>query len=165
MTIFLLFISFFLGISLRKDFITFGAITLALVIRLFIKSRQKKLPLVMIGVFLIGFGISYIHISYKDKKEFVGIVYEVKDNYFLFNASGEKLYCYEKEHKREIGDILYIKGIKENLDFTKLESSFDFKEYLNNKGVYQSVESSSITYKLKTPLRLNALKRHLLNKK
>ena len=61
---------------------------------------------------------------------YTGIVYEVKDNYFIAESSLEKFYISQKEHPYEVGDILLIDGIKQELSFNVIESGFDFKEYL-----------------------------------
>ena len=61
------------------------------------------------------------------------MVVEVKDNYYVFSSSLEKMYIYEPNHSHEIGDVLLISGEKKELDFVTLESEFDFKDYLNRK--------------------------------
>ena len=163
MILFLLFLSFVLGIAFKKSFIAIGIVLIFLIINCFTKKR-KKLSLVILGSFLFGFGISFINISYPQKNLYIAIVYEVKDNYYLVNSMGEKLYCYEKEHHREIGDVLLIKGEKEKLDFVTLESEFDFTNYLNNKGVYNGLEIKQLTTKFSNPLRLKSFRRWFLNK-
>lgn len=163
MILFLLFLSFVLGIVFKKSFITIGTVLLCLIIKCLLK-KKKRLSLVILGSFLLGFGISFIKISYPQKSSYSAIVYEVKDNYYLVNSMGEKLYCYEKEHHHEIGDILIIKGEKEKLDFVTLESEFDFTEYLNNKGVYSGLEIKNVSIKFKTPFRLKSFKGWFLSK-
>ena len=111
---------------------------------------------------LIGVGLSFIRPQF-NKSEYCGIVEEVKENYFIFNSTFEKLYVYQKEHHYEIGDILVIKGNKVALDFETLESSFDFQNYLNSKGVYSQIYPSSIEVKFSTPLRLLSFKKEFLS--
>ena len=115
MIIVLIFVSFFIGLSFKNSFIVWGIVIIALIVKTI--RKNKKLSLIILGTFLFGFGISYINISYPNKTSYVGIVYEVKDNYFLFNSNGERLYCYEKNNRHEIGDILSIKAEKSKLDF------------------------------------------------
>ena len=162
MTLLLFFITFLLGISFKKSFIAIGIVF----IFLFIKSlvHSKKLSLVVLGVFLLGTGISFIPPLKQNVSVYSGIVYEVKDNYFLMSSRGEKLYCYEKNTKREVGDILSIKGKTSDLDFVTLESEFDFKNYLNNKGVYAELETDKISVTFSNPIRLKSFKRYFLNK-
>ena len=90
-------------------------------------------------------------------------MYEVKDNYFLFNSNGERLYVYEKNNTREIGDILDIQGEKKDKDFAVLESAFDFNEYLNKKGVFSELVPSKITVKFSPPLKLQSARRFFLS--
>ena len=163
MIIFLLFISFVLGIAFKKAFVVIGIVLLFLIINCVMK-KKKRLSLIILGSFLFGFGISFINISYPQKSTYSAIVYEVKENYYLVNSMGEKLYCYEKEHRREIGDILLIKGDKEKLDFVTLESEFDFTNYLNNKGVYSGLLIKNVTVKFSNPMRLKSFRTWFLSK-
>ena len=163
MSLFLIFLSLFLGISFRKSFIIVGIIFISLFIKL-LSKRFIRLSLIIGGVFLFGFGISYINISYPNKTNYVGIVYEVKDNYFLYNSNGEKLYCYEKNHKYEIGDIISINGYREDFDYTVLESDFDFGNYLHNKGVHHSLKIGNSKVNFSNPIRLKSFRIFFLNK-
>ena len=162
MLLFLL--AFILGLSLSRSFIVIGIIYLIFFLWLCLHQKKKKLSLLSLLIFAIGVGISYIHISYNNRSQFDGIVYEVKDNYFLFNSGGEKLYCYEKNHHYEIGDILLIKGKSDKYDFIMLESDFNFNNYLRDKGVYKELIIDSISYKFKTPIRLKSFRNYFLNK-
>ena len=54
---------------------------------------------------------------------------------FLFLTGGERLYCYAKDNQYDIGDYLTITGYKRELNFTQIESSFDFAQFLNRKGL------------------------------
>ena len=97
------------------------------------------MALLCLGGIVLGLGYSFIKPTYS-KKSYSGIVYTVKENYFLFNSGGERLYVYSKGHSYDLGDYLTISGKKEELDFTVLESGFDFKSYLNKKGVFSSLK-------------------------
>lgn len=105
------------------------------------------------GLTIIGVGISYIKIDIK-KESYSGIVIDSHPNYFLILSGGEKLYSYNKGNEYEIGDYLKIKGEKEPLSFTLLESQFDFKDYLNKKGVYYSLSVKEIEVKFSNPIRI-----------
>ena len=105
------------------------------------------------GLTIIGVGISYIKIDVK-KESYSGIVIDSHPNYFLILSGGEKLYSYNKDNEYEIGDYLKIKGEKEPLSFTLLESQFDFKDYLNKKGVYYSLSVKDIEVKFSNPIRI-----------
>ena len=103
---------------------------------------------------VLGFGYSFIKPTY-NQQSYSGIVYTVKENYFLFNSGGERLYVYSKGHSYDLGDYLTISGKKEDLDFTVLESSFDFKSYLNKKGVFNSLNAKHIEVKWRNFIRIN----------
>ena len=94
---------------------------------------------------------------------FQGLVYATSENYFLFNSGGERLYVYSKNHSYDIGDILTIEGEKEELSFTTLESSFDFKDYLNKKGVYRSLKVKSVKINYRNFIRIHQRREKLLS--
>ena len=119
MIIFLIFISFWLGLSISRSYIVLSLV--AIVFLLFVYKRfSSKLFLVSLFAVLLGFGSSFIQIS-TSKTPYIGIVYVAKDNYVLVNSGGERLYVYAKNHDYDIGDILTIEGNKEDFSFTKLE--------------------------------------------
>ena len=112
------------------------------------------MTLLCLGGIVLGLGYSFIKPTYS-KKSYSGIVYTVKENYFLFNSGGERLYVYSKGHSYDLGDYLTISGKKEELDFTVLESGFDFKSYLNKKGVFSSLNPKHIEVKWRNFIRIN----------
>ena len=112
------------------------------------------MALLCLGGIVLGFGYSFIKPTY-NKNSYSGIVYTVKENYFLFNSGGERLYVYSKGHSYDLGDYLTISGKKEELDFTVLESGFDFKSYLNKKGVFSSLNPKRIEVKWRNFIRIN----------
>lgn len=112
------------------------------------------MALLCLGGIVFGLGYSFIKPTYS-KKSYSGIVYTVKENYFLFNSGGERLYVYSKGHSYDLGDYLTINGKKEELDFTVLESGFDFKSYLNKKGIFSSLNPKHIEVKWHNFIRIN----------
>lgn len=111
---------------------------------------------------LLGFGFSFIRFSYQ-KTTYQGIVYLAQENYVLINSGEERLYVYAKNHSYDLGDILKIEGEKEELSFTTIESSFDFKNYLNKKGVYHSLNAKHVDVKYRNIIRLHERREKLLN--
>lgn len=153
MIIFLFFLSFYLGNVLTYSIFLF--IGIALVFLFFVYKRFKyPIALLCLGGIVLGFGYSFIKPTY-NKNSYSGIVYTVKENYFLFNSGGERLYVYSKGHSYDLGDYLTISGKKEELDFTVLESGFDFKSYLNKKGVLSSLNPKHIEVKWHNFIRIN----------
>ncbi len=155
MILFAFLISFSIGLLFRYHV---AACAIASIIYLiFIYKRTNKYVFcISILLIAIGVGISFINIVHAAQSEYKGIVSEVSDNYFIFISRGERFYIYSKGHPYEIGDVLYIKGIKTNLNFTTLESSFDFKDYLLKKGVLSALEPHSIKSEFLTPIRLKS---------
>lgn len=161
MSLLVLFVLLYLGINVRAS-IVISIIELVIVLAFVLYRFNKKIFIAGIVSSLIGVGLSFIRPQF-DKAEYSGIVEEVKENYFIINSTFEKLYVGEKSHPYEIGDILTISGTKSELDFNVIESSFDFKLYLNNKGVYSQIYPKSIEVKFKTPLRINSFKKEYLS--
>ena len=160
MIIFLIFLSFWLGLSLSRSYIVLSIV--AIVFLLFVYKRFSRRPFyISLFVLLLGFGCSFIQISYS-KDSYSGIVYYAKENYILLNSGGERLYVYAKNHDYDIGDFLTIEGNKEDFDFTKLESSFDFEEYLNKRGVFHSLKAKSIKVDFRNFIRLKSRREKLL---
>ena len=123
----------------------------------------KKIAVIALGAFLIGVGLSFIRPSF-NKEAYLSVVTETKNNYFIADSTLERFYVYQKDNTYEIGDIVSLKGKKEELDFTTLESDFDFKEYLNKKGVYSQFYPEKIEVKFKTPFRIHQIKKVFLSK-
>ena len=162
MIIFLIFISFWLGISLSSAY--FALSIVALVFLLFVFKRfSRKLLIICFSAFALGFGLSFLNISYSNKSSYQGIVYAAKENYILFNSGGERLYVYARNNAYDIGDILTIQGEKEDLSFDTLESAFDFKGYLNKKGVYHSLNAKRIRVNFHNFIRIKERRAKLLS--
>ena len=161
MIIFLIFISFWLGSSLSSAYIALSLV--AIVFLLFVYKRFSKIPFfICLSSFAVGIGLSLAHISYS-KSSFQGIVYTAKDNYLLLNSGGERLYVYVKNNTYDIGDILTIQGEKEDLSFDTLESAFDFKAYLNKKGVYHALKVKKIKVNFHNFIRIKERRQKLLS--
>lgn len=162
MILFFFFLSLAFGLSIKK-FLILGILE-AIIFFIFIYKRtNKKVGTISLILFLVGVVISYIQIDAK-KEEYHVLVYERKDNYFLTTNGLEKFYVYEKDHEYEIGDIIFIKGEKTKLSFSHVESSFNFQNYLNNKGVYYQINNPQINISFLTPIRLSKYKKWFLSK-
>ena len=162
MTLLFLFLSLFVGINIRTN-IVLGIIEVVVLLVFVLFRFGKKTLLLMSVSTLLGVGLSFIRFSF-NKTEYLSVVEDVKENYYIVNSTFEKLYIYEKDHPYEIGDILLIRGEKTPFDSVTIESSFNFKEYLNNKGVYSQIYPTSIKVKFLTPFRLHQVKKNFLSK-
>ncbi len=154
MIIFILFIGLWLGISIRKSWIILLVLSLIIFVLIFIRFK-KKFAFSFLIALILGSGLSFIRFDISSSS-YLGVVKERKDNYFIFSNVLEDYYIYSKAHSYEVGDILNISGKKKELSFTTLESSFDFKNYLNDKGVYYEISVYNIENKFTNPIRLNA---------
>lgn len=117
----------------------------------FIKEKKmRKLVFLLLCVEFLSFQIR--HFS-KKSNEYVGVVSESKENYYLFRSLSGSYYVYEKENQKEEGDILRLKGKREKLVSNAIEEEFDFTRYIERKGYHYSlkIEEEKVIYK--TPLR------------
>ncbi len=161
MILLVLFVSFWLGLSLNNSPLIVFIISFLLFIYIWKKISKKVLVISSLFLF-IGITISFINIDIK-KTSYEGIVVEVSNNYYLLSSDFEKLYVYEKDTNKEIGDILIIDGNKELIESEKIESRFDFANYLNNKGVRYQIFPKTTTVKFNSFLRLNKMRKDFLS--
>ena len=163
MILLLIFLSFWLGLALSSAYIALGIV--AIVFLLFVYKRFNKYSLLVCSLtLLLGFSLSFLKFSsYPSKNTFPGLVYEAKENYFLFNSGGERLYVYSKNHNYDIGDFLTISGEKEDFSFTRLESSFDFAGYLNKRGVFHSLKAKKVKVNFHNFIRIHERRNKLLS--
>ena len=116
--------------------------------------KYKKVFLLIIGLgYLFGLLCTLNNPTYKEKEEYIGIVYERKDNYFLFHSDNGNYYIYSKDHHYEMFDILKIEGKQQDISFSTLEGEFDFNSYLYNKKVEKEIIFSNIEFQFYNPIR------------
>ena len=163
MIIFLIFLSFWLGLSISRAYIALSLV--AIVFLLFVLKRFSKVSFFICSSALaLGLAVSFLNITTPlTKVSYQGLVYSTSENYFLFNSGGERLYVYAKNHEYDIGDILTIEGKKEEFDFAALESSFDFKDYLNKRGVYHSLKINKVKINYHNFIRIHQRREKLLS--
>ena len=154
------FISLLIGINIRLNLVL-GIIEAIFLVGFIFYRFHKKIALISLGFVLLGLGLSFIRPNY-DKTYYQSLVIEVKDNYYIASSGLEKFYISEYAHNHEVGDVLLLKGEKVDLDFANIESGFDFKEYLNNKGVYKQFIYDYKEVKFSNPLKINQIKNRFL---
>lgn len=161
MILLLAFLSIFIGLSFRYNYLACSILIVAFIFYLYKRFNKRTL---LFCTLLIGcaIGISYIHIHI-DKSVFTGVVSESHDNYFIFNTGLEKLYVYSKNNPYEIGDILTISGYSEPTSFTVIESGFDFGDYLAKKGIYYQLYSNDVSIRFSNFIRIRAYQNYFLN--
>lgn len=152
MVILVFFLLYWIGLSFRYHYVVFLIVAI-IVASLTFRKFKKKIAIFSICFFLIGIGVSYINIDI-NREVYDGFVSESKDNYFLLFSKLERLYVYKKNNTYEIGDYVSVSGYKQNLNFSLLESDFNFTEYLEKKGVRYELKYKTIDLKFKTPLRI-----------
>ena len=161
MIIFLIFLSFFLGNVLTYSLLAF--LIVAVVFLLYVLKRFRHVyALICLGTILLGVSYSFVSFSFK-KSSFSGIVYSVKENYFLLNSGGERLYVQVRKHNYDLGDYLTITGEKKEIESNTLESGFDFKDYLKKRGVTHELSVAQIEVKWHNFVRVNEARNKVLS--
>lgn len=151
-----------IGLYLSHDYLVYILISIILI--LFILKRFKvKTTLMFIGFIFIGYLTSFISFDFT-KQQYSGLVTESKENYYILSSTFEKLYVYEKDNDKEIGDIIRIDGYKQELSFNVIESGFDFKNYLNDKGVKYELKVKNETILFSSFFKIKAIQNNFLNK-
>lgn len=163
MILLIILISLVLGLHIK-----YYALYLILpIIGLFIFLITRKRKILNIGAMLVslglGIGLSYINTSF-NKDNYKGIVVEAKDNYFIFSSTLEKLYISYYDNPYVVGDYLSVKGEKKDLDFTMIESDFDFESYLEKKSIRKELKNYQISVLYKNPLRQRIWKKDVINR-
>ncbi len=163
----LAFLVLFFGISVVGKYWPIHLVALVILLIISI-TKYKKKGLILFAVTIIVpviYAVSPFILS-TNKSGFdceLGLVISAKKNYFLVYTNGERYYVSDKENKKEQGDIISISGSVRDLDIYTIESEFNFKEYLNNKGVYKQIDATKITTKFAVPIRKRAIINSFLN--
>ena len=162
MILLILFLSFWLGLALSSAWL---ALSIAAIVFLLFVLKRFKIRLFVLSLLsiFVGISISLIHIHFP-KNKFDGFIYQTSQNYFLLNSGGERLYVAYKNHPYDIGDIVSFEGEKKELSFTSIESSFDFKSYLNKKGVFNALEISKKETLFRNPIRIEERRNSFLGR-
>lgn len=137
----LIFISLILGILLFRNAILISIVLFLFLGVIFWRFGKKKGVKCTAASFL-GFLLFISIFSYESSLSSVKSYYFIEkssNNYYIITNYVSKFYVYEKNNQVEVGDLVYIEGKTEEIETISLESSFDFKEYLVNNGVYKRV--------------------------
>ena len=118
-----------------------------------------------LAIFSFGAGLSALNTYVvPNKDQYVGMVIESKENYFLFQSGFNRFYVYEKENTREVGDWLVIDSKPTEVSFLTYESQFNMKEYLSTKGVKYSLGNKYIVERVHMFLRIKEYKSKFLSR-
>lgn len=166
MILFIIFLSLiFSSLFLNGNYI-FSFLFLTIIFYLiFIKLKRKKLLIYLIVSFLIIL-IFYLFIKHFDIKTNIFIILERKEKYVIIFNGFKKYYLkVDASFQGDVFDLIKIKDYSFNeIDFTVLESGFDFNIYLKSKNVIKSIETSSYDIYFNFPFNFYFFKINFLNK-
>ena len=161
MIIFLIVLSFVLGLNIRYSLLL--CIPLSILFLLFLFFRYKSKIKFLISFIFIGIGVGFSFITINNNlNNKTALIISSKTNYVIAFSNFEKVYISVKNNQYEIGDFVVLQGEKETLNFYTIESEFDFKNYLNKKGVNFEFVPTKITTKFSNPIRLKNYKNSIL---
>ena len=138
-------------------------VSLAFLIFVLYRFGKKKFVLFAL-IFAIGIIIPRIPLKTNQGPEIKGFVVDARDNYYLFQSKFEKYYVYAEENTFEIGDKLLLKGEVKPFKSTSYESQFDFRKYLENKGVTQEIVVKNYDIIHSSIIKIHQFKRKILSK-
>ena len=144
------------GLFLVKDFSLVSLFSGAalFLIGFLLSHGQKVLRMELIGL-AVGAALGSLRfLPYPNGGELRGVVIEAKSSYYVLWTGFHKYYVSERNSLREVGDILLLKGKSEDLAFTTYESRFDFKSYLETKGIFKSFIAKETSTLFLRPFRL-----------
>lgn len=164
-TILLLVISGLIISDINTIFIGISLLFLAIII-IFKKYRHdRKFLITGITLFTIFLIIGFIELqSFQDSSNFSGIVIKRSDGYFIVFDGIERIYVKSDDTNIGLFDFITINGNFYDLDFTSIESEFDFKKYLQNQGINRQIYINSYTHKIKFNINCSIYKNMILSK-
>ena len=122
----------------------------------------KKRFAVVIAFFALGVFIPRVTFAENKGPDYGGIVIDARDNYYIFQSKFERYYVYSKGNDFEVGDQIVLEGEVKELKLNTFESQFNFKSYLQNKGVKKELVAKDTQVKRRSFIRINQLKRKFL---
>lgn len=164
-TILLLVISGLIISDINTIFIGISLLFLAIII-VFKKYRHdRKFLITGISLFTLFLIIGFIELqSFQDSSNFSGIVIKRSDGYFIVFDGIERIYVKSDDTNIGLFDFITINGNFYDLDFTSIESEFDFKKYLQNQGINRQIYINSYTHKIKFNINCSIYKNMILSK-
>ena len=157
-------LSLVIGLYFSRNNIVIS-ILISLTYLLFILFRFGKKRFLIVALM---FGVGVLTPSLKPKSttgpDYGGIVVDARDNYYIFESKFQKYYVYAEENDFEIGDRLVLKGQVRDLKINTIESQFDFKSYLENKGTTKEIVVEKYDIKRQSIIRIHHFKKNFLSK-
>lgn len=164
-TILLLVITGLIISDINTIFIGISLLFLAAII-IFKKYRSDRkfliIGMILFTIFLI---IGFIDLqSFQDSSNFSGFVIKRSDGYFIVFDGIERIYVKSDDANIGLFDFITIKGNFYDLDFTSIESEFDFKKYLENQGISRQIYINSYTHNIRFNINCSIYKNMILSK-
>lgn len=166
MLFFIFFLSYVSGLILINKntyFIGIFLLILCLIIYLFKFKKNKKTAIVSIIFLAIGLIKGNIDIKSLQNENYIGVVIDSTDNYFVFFDGFNKFYV-PYTNNMHLFSLIKINGSRFDYDFATLESGFNFNEFLHNKGINEGIYIKNIENIINFPVDFEAYKLKIIDK-
>lgn len=120
----------------------------------------------LLSVYSLGLVLSILikYLPVKSEINGIFVITKASDNYYIISNYFKKFYIYSKNNSFEFGDIIRISGYSSSIEFTTLESSFNFKNYLEENGVFSCINNPTCSIIFRNFIRLKEIKNCFLQK-
>lgn len=131
---------------------------------LFSAKRKGRRTLFVYGLSFIVGSLYLLTLSFPKQGtgEYLGLVIDTKDNYFVLYTIQGRYYVYSYDHAFEIGDILKIYGKAVENVGTAYEGKFYFPEYLAKRGISSRLYAYTYETVFSFPLRIRSIQENFL---
>lgn len=140
------------------------AIVLGVISILISKYRKEKKTLIFfLIIFILALIIGILKLKTPQNSNiFIGIVIKNSEKYVIVSDGFERLYVKTDEYIN-LFSILKIEGTIDDYVTHPIESAFDFKEYLNNQGIFRQIYPQNISKIFSLPFNMNAINEKILS--
>ena len=161
-----IFLTIWIGLLWTNNIPIYLLLVIGLLFILHKRLKSKRVLLTFISIFFLAQPILLLRTIFdrSNNTQFNGFVFDSRENYFILSSKLNKYYVSNYDNQYDVGDYLLITGKKEKIDFSTLESDFDFNEYLGKKGIKYSILVEKIKVGFSNPIRITTYREWFLSR-
>ncbi len=128
-------------------------------------KKDKKFLLFLLIIFIFFLAIKNLNFrTFQSSNSFYGIIIKKKDNYFIVFDGIERFYVKSNDTSLDMLDIIKLDGNFANYSSQPvLESGFDFKNYLAERGINRQIFANTIDKLFNFPFNSCEYKTRVIN--
>lgn len=134
-----------------------------LIALLTLKRSDKRQCIILTLMFLFGFVFMFCSnmIGRFPFTKGVALVIDKGTNFIIVKTLLSRIYLKLPGHPYQVGDVVFLSGAQEPLFFPFLEGDFNYRQYLEHRGIYYMLTKTNVKVLLSSPLRfLNQITYH-----